>query len=72
MTHQLTEKELEVVRLIVEGLSNQEIAARLAKSVNTVKSHVADVFEKLGLHSRVDLALWAIAHDVAEIPESLR
>lgn len=68
----LSEKELQIVRLVVEGLSNQEIAARLSKGVQTVKSQLRDVFEKLDLSSRLDLALWAVAHDVAEIPERLR
>lgn len=74
MTHRhgLTEKELAVVRLVVEGLSNGEIAAQLSKGGQTVKSQLHDVFEKLGLGSRVELALWAVAHGIAEIPERLR
>ena len=52
MVEPLSERELEVLRYIAEGLSNREIAQRLVLSINTVKSHVRKVYEKLGVHSR--------------------
>jgi DNA-binding NarL/FixJ family response regulator len=64
--------ELAAVRLLVEGMSNDEIAAHLLKSVNTVKGQIAQALDKAGVHSRVELALWAVAHGHAEIPERLR
>ena len=48
----LSERELEVLQLIAEGLSNREIAARLVISLSTVKGHTANIYGKLGVHRR--------------------
>ena len=48
----LSERELEVLRLLASGLSNQEISARLVVSQNTVKSHIKNIYGKLGVNSR--------------------
>ena len=48
----LSERELEVLQLIAEGLTNQEIASRLFLSLNTVKVHTRNIYGKLGAHSR--------------------
>jgi LuxR family maltose regulon positive regulatory protein len=48
----LSERELEVLRLVADGLSNQEISARLVVSHNTVKSHIKNIYGKLGVNSR--------------------
>ena len=48
----LNEREIEVLRLIAEGLSNNEIAERLVIALSTVKWHVNNLFGKLGVHSR--------------------
>jgi len=48
----LSERELEVLRLIAEGLSNQEIAGRLFLSVPTVKWHTTHIYGKLGVQNR--------------------
>ena len=55
----LTNRELDIVRMIVLGLRNAEIAGRLRVSEGTVKSHLHHVYEKLGVHSRMDLLLLA-------------
>jgi LuxR family maltose regulon positive regulatory protein len=49
----LSERELEVLRLIAEGLSNPEIAARLYLSVNTLRAHTTHIYQKLDVHSRM-------------------
>jgi LuxR family transcriptional regulator, maltose regulon positive regulatory protein len=49
----LSERELRVLRLLAAGLSNQEIASELVVSVNTVKTHIKRIYDKLGVHSRV-------------------
>jgi DNA-binding NarL/FixJ family response regulator len=52
----LTERETDVLRLLAEGLTNREIAGRLFISEKTVGTHVAHIFEKLGVHGRVEAA----------------
>ncbi len=52
----LSERELHVLRLVAEGKSNGEIAARLVVSVGTVKSHVHTIIQKLGVSSRTQAA----------------
>jgi non-specific serine/threonine protein kinase len=59
---ELTSRELEVARLVAEGLSNPAIASALFVSVATVKTHVSHILQKLALDSRVQLAGWAAAH----------
>ena len=55
----LTSRELEIVRSVATGLRNQEIADRLRISVGTVKIHLHNIYEKLGVDGRVALAVWA-------------
>lgn len=52
----MTSREREVVELIAEGLSNKQIAAQLNLAVDTVKSHVHNILEKLSLHTRLEIA----------------
>jgi two-component system, NarL family, response regulator LiaR len=58
--NQLTEREQEVLRGMVEGLSNNEIAKRLFISLGTVKFHISNIFQKLGINSRVEAVKIAI------------
>ncbi|GAA0927641.1 response regulator transcription factor [Virgisporangium ochraceum] len=64
--HRLSDRELEVVREIARGRTNQEVGAELFISVSTVKSHVATIQTKLGLRNRVEIAAWAWENRVAE------
>jgi DNA-binding NarL/FixJ family response regulator len=56
----LTDRELEVLRLVVAGKTNQEIAASLGISVKTVEKHIGELFVKLGAASRVEAAVHAV------------
>ena len=60
----LTRAELDVVRLVSDGLSNKEVAARLFVSPRTVQAHLTHIYTKLGLTSRVQLAQEAAKHGV--------
>jgi DNA-binding NarL/FixJ family response regulator len=60
----LSERELGVVRLVAQGLSNAEISARLYLSEATVKSHIARILAKLGLRDRVQVAVHAYEHGI--------
>jgi LuxR family maltose regulon positive regulatory protein len=52
MVEPLSEREIEVLQLVAEGLSNREVAGRLFLSVSTVKAHTYNIYSKLGVHSR--------------------
>ena len=65
-TFGLTEREMEVVRLVCEGLGNKEIAERLQIAGETVKRHMTNIFNKVGMSSRLELALFAIDHELVE------
>ncbi|MGM7669241.1 response regulator [Microbacterium sp. A93] len=60
----LSERETEVVALVAQGLSNQEIADTLFISERTARTHVSHVISKLGLNSRIQVALWAIREGI--------
>ncbi|MFN8001181.1 MAG: response regulator transcription factor [Acidobacteriota bacterium] len=64
----LTEREHEVVKLIGEGLRNQQIADRLCISIITVRHHLSSIFSKLGLSDRFELAIYAYRYGLASIP----
>lgn len=63
----LTPRELEVLRSLAEGLSNKEIARRLHISVETERSHMMSILNKLGAHSRVQALILAARHGVVEM-----
>lgn len=66
-TYGLTPRELEVVSCIVEGCSNRDVAKQFSISEETVKRHLSNVFDKTGVSTRLELALFAIAHKLVEL-----
>ncbi len=62
----LSERELQVLRWLGQGLTNKQIAARLEISASTVKNHLANIYQKLNVHSRVEALLWLQRHDSAQ------
>jgi DNA-binding NarL/FixJ family response regulator len=63
----LTDRELEVLKLVATGLNNRDIAKRLFISENTVKNHVRNILEKLHLHSRMEAVVYAVREKILEI-----
>jgi DNA-binding CsgD family transcriptional regulator len=61
---QLSKRETEIAALIAAGLSNRKIADELSISPATVERHVSNIFNKLGYHSRAQIAAWAVEHEV--------
>ena len=64
----LTERELEVLRLVATGKNNREIAKDLFISENTVKNHVRNILEKLQLHSRMEAVMYAVKEKLLDLP----
>jgi DNA-binding NarL/FixJ family response regulator len=63
----LTEREMEVLRLVAQGLNNRDIAKKLFISENTVKNHIRNILEKLHLHSRMEAVVYAVREKMIEI-----
>lgn len=63
----LTERELEVLRLVAKGLSNREIARELFIAENTVKNHVRNILEKLQLNSRTEAVVYAMREKLLDV-----
>jgi DNA-binding NarL/FixJ family response regulator len=61
---ELTSRELDVLKLVARGLSNKQIAWRLAISEKTVKAHMTSIFGRIGVADRTQAALWAQRHGV--------
>ncbi len=66
-TPRLTDREMEVLRLVARGLNNRDIAKELFISENTVKNHVRNILEKLQLHSRMEAVVYAVREKLLEI-----
>jgi DNA-binding NarL/FixJ family response regulator len=67
-TPRLTDRELEVLRLVALGKSNREIAGDLFISENTVKNHVRNILEKLHLHTRMEAVMYAVREKLLDVP----
>ncbi|MBV9946188.1 MAG: HD domain-containing protein [Myxococcales bacterium] len=65
VTHGLSERELDVLRLLARGKTNKEIGHQLGISPRTVQIHVSHILHKLGVHSRSGAAIWLVERDLA-------
>ncbi|MFO7171630.1 MAG: response regulator transcription factor [Bacillota bacterium] len=65
LLERLTHREVEVLRLLGQGLSNREIAQALYITEGTARNHVSSIIEKLGVRDRTQAALWAVRHGIA-------
>ena len=62
----LTEREVQVLRLVARGMSNRDIAGELFISENTVKNHVRNILDKLQLHSRMEAVMYAVRERILD------
>lgn len=65
----LTPRELDIVLLLAQGMSNDEIARELVLEVSTIKSHLARILPKLGVRSRLQAAVWAYQNRIVDLPD---
>jgi len=66
--HPLSDREIEVLQYVAAGLTNREIAQKLTISHNTVKVHLSNIFEKIGVASRTEATVYAIEHRIVDVP----
>jgi two-component system NarL family response regulator len=69
MRPKLTDRELEVLGLASDGLTNRQIGRRLHISENTVKNHMRNILEKLHLHSRMEAVLYAVREELIDLED---
>ena len=68
-TELLTARETEILLLLAQGMSNEEIARELVVEVSTVKSHLARMLPKIGVRSRLQAVVWAYQNRVVAVPD---
>jgi DNA-binding CsgD family transcriptional regulator len=68
----LTHRQLDIARLVADGLSNRQIAARLFLSERTVETHITNILNRLGLGSRVQLSRWMAETATSELPTAAK
>src|SRR5207342_1539052 len=66
----LTDREVAILELIAAGLSNDQIAAKLYVSINTVKTHVRAAYKRIGAQSRSQAVIWAMRHGLGPQTEA--
>lgn len=65
--HALSSREFAVTRLVAQGLTNREVAARLSISDQTVKNHLTVIYVRAGVANRVELTIWALRNGIANL-----
>jgi DNA-binding NarL/FixJ family response regulator len=63
----LTDRQLEILTLLALGYSEKEVALRLGISVRTARNHVANLYQRLGLHHRAEAVLMAVRYGLVEV-----
>ena len=71
MLPELTDRETEVLDLIVEGLTNKEISSRLYISESTVENHIHHIYIKLGISNRIQAVVYAIEAKIVQFSEMM-
>ncbi len=66
-TFALTSRGLQVVSAVVSGMANREIAGEFKISEDTVKHHLSNIFDKTGVSTRLELAMFAVKHKLADL-----
>jgi len=61
----LTQREVEIIRLVAAGMTNRQTAERLALSIRTVDAHLRSIYAKLGIKSRSAATRYAVEHNLA-------
>jgi DNA-binding NarL/FixJ family response regulator len=64
----ITDREKQVLQMLVSGLSNKEIGAPLGIVERTVKAHIAKLMRKIGVHNRIELSVYAVARSLVTLP----
>jgi DNA-binding NarL/FixJ family response regulator len=67
-TDLLTAREVDILLLLAQGMSNEDIAAELVVEVSTVKSHLARMMPKIGVRSRLQAVVWAYQNRIVTVP----
>lgn len=65
----LTQREKEILSLLIEGYSNKEIAEKLIISIHTVKAHIESIYRKFEVHNKVQAAIHAVYYKIIDILE---
>ncbi len=63
----ITQREKEILDLLIRGQSNQRIAKNLAISIHTVKAHIESIYRKFGVHNKVQAAIYAVYYKIVDI-----
>jgi DNA-binding NarL/FixJ family response regulator len=66
----ISDREKQVLKMLVSGLSNKEIGAPLGIAERTVKAHIAKMMRKVGVHNRIELSVHAVSHSLVSLPAS--